>query len=142
MFEAFFNLLNVPFERGIPVGSLYSSPKSDELHKRLLYTAQARKFCVVTGDVGVGKTTAMRKFTSSLDRNLFRHVYISDSALTPRVFYREILKAFTQLEKPPLYRSDGKHKMMLALENTLSSRQTPVIIIDEAHHPRTHGFRR
>ena len=63
MFEAFFNLLNTPFERGIPVDALYPTPKSDELHKRLLYTAQARKFCVVTGDVGVSKTTAIRKFT-------------------------------------------------------------------------------
>jgi type II secretory pathway predicted ATPase ExeA len=133
MFEAFFNLLHTPFERDIPVDSLYSTQKSDELHKRLLFTAQARKFCVVTGDVGVGKSTAMRKFVSSLDPNLFRHVYISDSALTPRVFYWEILKAFTHLEKPPLYRSDGKHRMMLALENMLGLRQTPVIVIDEAH---------
>ena len=133
MFEAFFNLLRTPFERDIHVDALFSTQKSHELHGRLLFTAQARKFCVVTGDVGVGKSTAMRKFVSSLDQNLFRYVYISDSALTPRVFYWEVLKAFTQLDKPPLYRSDGKHKMMLAMENILSLRQTPIIIIDEAH---------
>ena len=133
MFEQFFNLLHTPFGRDVPPDALYSTPKCGELQARLLYVAKSRKFCVVTGDVGVGKTTAMRKFASSLDPSLFRHVYISDSALTPRVFYWEVLKAFANLEKPPLYRSDGKHKMMLALENMLESRQTPIIIIDEAH---------
>ena len=133
MFEQFFNLLRTPFLRDIPPGSLYSTQKCSELQARLLFVAKGRKFCVVTGDVGVGKTTAMRKFASALDRNLFRHVYISDSALTPRVFYWEVLKAFTDLGRPPIYRSDGKHRMMLALEGILESRQTPIIIIDEAH---------
>ena len=54
MFETFFNLLHTPFERDIPVNALYSTRKSDELHDRLAFTAQTRKFCVVTGDVGVG----------------------------------------------------------------------------------------
>jgi len=133
MFEQFFNLLHTPFGRDIPANSLYSTQKCGELQARLLFVARGRKFCVVTGDVGVGKTTAIRKFVSSLDQNLFRHVYISESALTPRVFYWQVLKAFSNFDKPPFYRSEGKNKMMLALEGMLDSHQTPVIIIDEAH---------
>jgi len=133
MYEQFFNLLHTPFERNIPTDALYSTQKCNELQARLLFVAKGRKFCVVTGDVGVGKTTSVRKFVDSLDHNLFRHVYISDSALTPRVFYWEVLKAFSNLDKPPFYRSEGKNKMMLTLEALLDSRQTPVIIIDEAH---------
>jgi len=133
MYEQFFNLLHTPFERDIPCDKLYATRAHDELQSRLFNTAKMRKFCAITGDVGVGKTTAVRKFASSLDKNLFRMVYISDSALTPRVFYWEVLKEFAGIEKPSFYRSDGKHKMLLALETILDNRQTPVIIIDEAH---------
>ncbi|MDR0302939.1 MAG: AAA family ATPase [Treponema sp.] len=134
MYEAFFNFLRSPFARDIPCDQLYSTPGFDELHARLNFCARTRKFCVVTGDVGTGKTTAMRKFVSSLDGNLFNYVYISDSALTPRVFYWEVLKKFINLEKPCFYRSEGKQKMMGELNAMLEQgRQIPVIIIDEAH---------
>ena len=115
MFEGHFNLLRTPFCRDMPCDKLYSTPKSDELQARLFFAAKTRKFCVVTGDVGVGKTTAIRKFAMGLDKNLFRYVYISDSALTPRVFYWEVLKELTEIEKPSFYRSEGKRKMMDAL---------------------------
>jgi len=133
MYEQFFNLLHTPFERNIPCDKLYCTRAHDELQSRLINTAKTRKFCVVTGSVGVGKTTAIRKFADSLDQNLFRFVYISDSALTPRVFYWEVLKELSNIEKPSLYRSDGKHKMLSVLEAMLGNHQTPVIIIDEAH---------
>jgi len=134
MYENFFNLLRTPFARDIPCAQLYSTPAFDELQARLSFAARTRLFCVVTGDVGVGKTTAMRKFNASLDPALFTCVYLSDSALTPRVFYWEILKVLINLEKPSLYRSEGKQKMMNALTAMLEAgRQTPVIIIDEAH---------
>jgi len=133
MYEQFFNLLHTPFERNIPFEKLYVTNTHDELQSRLLNCAKSRKFCVVTGDVGVGKTTSVRKFADSVDKNLFKVVYISDSALTPRIFYWEVLKGFAGMEKPPFYRSEGKRKMILVLEAVLENRQTPVIIIDEAH---------
>lgn len=134
MFEAHFNLLRTPFERSIPCDSLYVTQPFTELQSRLNHTARCRKFCVVTGDVGVGKTTAIRLFVESLDANLFKYVYISDSALTPRVFYWEVLNTLADMDKPCFYRSEGKRKMMDTLNGMLvSGRQTPVIIIDEAH---------
>jgi len=134
MFNAYFNLIRTPFERDIPPEYLYQTRYLEELMGLLNTVARNRKFCVVTGDVGVGKTTAMRCFVSSLDQHSFRAVYISDSALTPRVFYWEVLKEFTGLEKPCLYRNDGKRKMMNVLTALLDEgRQIPIIIIDEAH---------
>jgi len=134
MFENYYNLLRTPFERNIPCDQLYQTPCFDELQGLLDMVARNRKFCVVTGEVGVGKTTALRSFVSSLSRQSFRAVYISDSALTPRVFYWEVLKELAGSEKPCLYRNDGKRKMMEVLASLLEEgRQIPVIIIDEAH---------
>jgi type II secretory pathway predicted ATPase ExeA len=134
MMEQFFNLRHTPFERDIPTGALYTTPQSDELISRLEYAAQKRKFSVITGGVGVGKTTAVRRFADALDRNGFRLIYIADSALTPRVFYWEVLTQMSSGEKPSFYRSEGKRKMMECFLRLADGAQTiPVVVIDEAH---------
>jgi len=134
MMEQFFNFRRTPFERDIPVEHLYATPQFDELLSRLDYAARNRKFSVITGGVGVGKTTVVRSFVSSLDRNGFRCIYIADSALTPRVFYWEVLAQLASDEKPSFYRSEGKRKMMdCFLSLAENARVIPVIIIDEAH---------
>ena len=134
MMEQFFNFRRTPFERNIPVEHLYTTPIFDELLSRLDYAARNRKFSVITGAVGVGKTTAVRKFVASLDRNNFRCIYIADSALTPRVFYWEVLSQLSSDEKPSFYRSEGKRKMMERFSSLAeNSHVIPVIIIDEAH---------
>jgi type II secretory pathway predicted ATPase ExeA len=134
MTEQFFNFKHMPFERNIPTEHLYTTPKFDELLSRLEYAARNRKFSVVTGAVGVGKTTAIRAFVSSLDRNNFRCIYIADSALTPRVFYWEILAQLSSDDKPSFYRSEGKRKMMDRFSHLAENAHIiPIIIIDEAH---------
>ena len=134
MIEQFFNFKHIPFERNIPTEHLYTTPKFDELISRLEYAARNRKFIVITGDVGIGKTTAVRKFTATLDKNSYQCIYIADSALTPRVFYWEVLAQISSDDKPSFYRSEGKRKMMARfLHLAESAHIIPVIIIDEAH---------
>jgi type II secretory pathway predicted ATPase ExeA len=134
MIEQFFKFKYMPFERDIPTEHLYTTPKFDELLSRLDYAARNRKFIVITGGVGVGKTTAVRKFAASLDKNCFRYIYIADSALTPRVFYWEVLAQLSSNDKPSFYRSEGKRKMMAHfLSLAENAHIIPVIIIDEAH---------
>ena len=134
MIEQFFNFRHMPFERSIPTEHLYTTPKFDELLSRLDYAARNRKFIVITGGVGVGKTTAARAFVAALDQNNFRCIYIADSALTPRVFYWEVLTQLATDDKPSFYRSEGKRKMMgRFLQLAETSQVIPVIIIDEAH---------
>ena len=134
MIEQFFSFKHMPFERNIPTEHLYTTPKFDELLSRLDYAARNRKFIVITGGVGVWKTTAARAFVAALDQNSFRCIYIADSALTPRVFYWEVLTQLSTDDKPSFYRSEGKRKMLdRFLHLAESSRVTPVIIIDEAH---------
>ena len=134
MTEQLFNFKHTPFERNIPTEHLYNTPKFDELISRLDYSARNRKSCVVIGNVGVGKTTAARMLVASLDPNSYRCIYIADSALTPRVFYWEVLTQLDLDEKPSFYRSEGKRKMMTRFAHLAEeSKVIPVIIIDEAH---------
>jgi len=132
--EAHFNLRRPPFERDISTSALYIAPRTQELLSRLEYATMRRKFVVVTGDVGVGKTTAIRKFADSLDNTRSRFIYIADSALKPRVFYWEVLTQMGADEKPSFYRSESKRKMLVHMRRLVENSQViPVIIVDEAH---------
>jgi len=61
MYEAFYELTNTPFSRGIKTEDLYMPPELDEVLNRLNYVAERQLFAVVTGDCGTGKTTLLRK---------------------------------------------------------------------------------
>lgn len=132
MYEAFFNFLKPPFVRDIPESELYSNPGLEELCGRLGYVARNRLFAVITGDVGIGKTTAIRKFVTSLDSNRYKVMYISDSALTPRNFYWEVLNQLGCEAK--FYRGDAKRQLSKEMTTLIEShKKNPVIITDEAH---------
>lgn len=132
MFEQFFGFVRTPFERDLPVDKLFLTTGFEELLARLKYTAERKKFALITGEVGSGKSTAVRVLSERLNTARYRVVYISDSALTPRNFY---WGALHQLDcQPRFYRGDAKrqlHRVVTELVET--QRKTPVVIIDEAH---------
>jgi len=132
MVEAFFNLTRSPFSRDIPVDALLETASLKEMHQRLQYVAKARSFGVFTGDAGTGKSTALRKFSQTLDANRYRVLYVSDSALTPRNFYWEVLHQLGCT--PAFYRGDAKRQLHKALEQVVENEhKSPVVIVDEAH---------
>lgn len=132
MFEAFFGFTGSPFSRDIPVNQLLETESSQELQGRLTYVARTRAFGVFTGDVGTGKTTAIRKFSQALDTNRYHVLYISDSALTPRNFYWETLHELGY--QPRFYRGDAKRQFQKALAVLVDNeKKTPVVIVDESH---------
>jgi len=132
MFEAFFGFTGTPFGKDVAVDQLLTTEAGKELQSRLQFVARNRSFGVFTAEAGVGNTTALRRFSQSLDLNQYRVLNLSDSALTPRNFYWEILHELGY--QPRFYRSDAKRQLQKALEElTGSQKKTPVIIVDEAH---------
>ena len=92
MYEEFFAMKHTPFTNGIPAENMYLSNALEETLGRLFYTAEKQLFAVVTAEVGCGKTTAIRRFQSSLDPEHHVVLYLSDSQLTPRWFYNGFLQ--------------------------------------------------
>src|SRR5574344_2972029 len=88
MFEPFYALSHTPFSRDIATDQLYSSIMLEEILGRLEYAAQRQLFAVITGDCGTGKTTIIRKFKDYLDSSQYLVMYLADSQLTPRHFYK------------------------------------------------------
>jgi len=131
MFEAFFNFTKTPFQRDIHVDSLYVTPQLKDFQDRLAHGVKNCFFLIVTGDSGSGKTTAIRQFMSGLDQSKFVAFYVSESRLTPRNFYFDVLNQLGV--KPRFYRGDAKRQLIKEIRALSSDRKLPVIIIDEVH---------
>jgi len=96
------------------------------------HVAKARALGIITGEIGAGKSTAVRALASRLDPIRCPFVYIADSALEPRSFYREVLSQFGVT--PSFHQRDAQrqfnHVLLDAYEN---QGKQPVLVIDEAH---------
>lgn len=131
MYEAFFKLTATPFTRGLPPDQLLTTPAMAEVGARLDYVARERRFAILTGAVGAGKSTALRAFLARLPATRYTPLYVTDSQLTPRNFYYE---ALWQLGLPPrFYRGDARRQLHRALQERDDAGKQPVIVIDEAH---------
>lgn len=132
MFETFYHLKRTPFSRDIPTDQLYQSHMLEETLGRLEYTAKRQMFTVLTGDCGTGKTTTIRKFKETLDASRFLVMYLADSKLTPRHFYKGLLEQLGCEAK--FYRGDAKRQLHKEIELLQGIHHLqPVVIVDEAH---------
>jgi type II secretory pathway predicted ATPase ExeA len=132
MFESFFEMINTPFRNDIDTGTLYISSDLSEVLSRLEYAATRQLFAVVTADVGCGKSTAIRRFTSKLSKENYEILYLSDSKLTPRWFYKGLLDQLGIESK--FYRGDARRQLHQQLEIIHGIYKKHVVtIVDEAH---------
>ncbi|MBU0491036.1 MAG: AAA family ATPase, partial [Chloroflexi bacterium] len=77
-----------PFTKTIAAPDLYPARGHREAQGRLAFALQERLPALLTGDVGTGKSTAVRAFVQSLDRNLYAVVYLSNPHLGVAALYR------------------------------------------------------
>jgi type II secretory pathway predicted ATPase ExeA len=130
--EGFYGFEHMPFGRGLPVDKLYASHDAEEIMDRLEYAASRQLFAILTGDSGTGKSTMLRRFAGELKGLPYKILYIADSKLTPRAFYKELLRQlgleahfFREGAKSQLHREINKMKSDYGL--------SPVVLADESH---------
>jgi len=132
MIETYYELTHTPFSRDIPTGRLYPSLGMEEVLGRLEHAARRQLFAVMTGNCGTGKTTTIRRLTDNLDPAEFMVMYLADSKLTPRHFYKGLLEQLGCEAK--FYRGDAKRQLHREIELMRGiHRLRPVVIVDEAH---------
>ena len=132
MYEQYFGMTHTPFSRNIPPEELYESPAMSEALGRLTYAAENQLFAVVTGESGNGKTTLIRKFEASLPKEDYILLYLSDSKLTPRWFYKGLLDQLGLEAR--FYRGDAKRQLQKEIEIIRGVQKRKVVcVLDEAH---------
>lgn len=132
MFESFYELSRTPFTRDIDPCALCHPDMLDEILGRLEFAAERQLFAVVTGDAGTGKTTILRKFSDLLEPSHYKILYLADSKLTPRHFYKGLLEQLGAEAK--FYRGDAKRQLHHQIEMMRGVHGLrPVVIVDESH---------
>jgi type II secretory pathway predicted ATPase ExeA len=86
----------------------------------------------MTGDSGTGKTTTLRRFRDELANTRYNVLYLSDSRLHPRTFYKGLLEQLGV--ESSYYRSEAKRQLHKEIEILKGVHGvTPVAIVDESH---------
>ena len=83
MYLNFFGLNKEPFGITPDPAFLFLSPSHKEALAVVMYGVQQRKgFIVITGEVGVGKTTILRSYLARTDKDLLKTVYLFNTNVT------------------------------------------------------------
>jgi general secretion pathway protein A len=126
----YFGFTQSPFSRNIASKDLYPAHGHQEIQGRLTFALQERLPALITGDIGTGKSTALRAFAHSLDRNLYPLAYLANPHLTPATLYSHILRA---LKIEPAFSFSQLQPQLLATLLDLSRKNRfLLLVVDEA----------
>ena len=132
MYESYFEMQHTPFTRNLPPESLYEPMFIGDVLGRLGYVADRLLFAVMTADPGCGKSTVLRKFAASLPSDQYVVLYLSDSKMTPRWFYKGLLEQMGLESR--YYRGDARKQLHKEIEILRGVKKKQVVVIlDEAH---------
>ena len=125
-----------PFDKNIPTKQLFMSQQIKQMFTQLKQLIQRRGIALVTGEIGAGKSTAIRAFVDQLEPSRYDIAYISD----PTIGIRGILNSIAI----QLHLEGGYFKWQLleqlkqAIEkNAYDFNKTTLLIIDEVQHLNT-----
>ena len=134
MYKPFYKLKADPFGTSPDPRFLYMMPHTREALAGLEYGISARKgFIVLTGEVGTGKTTLLRKAIATLDQSRVFTSFIFNPLLDPLDFLEFVLSDFGLTVA-----TRTKSGMLIQLNRWLIERfrrqETCLIIVDEAQN--------
>ena len=132
MFQEFYGFTSLPFTKTVPTQDLFQTASQKELAARLTYLVRERGFGLVTGEIGSGKSTAVRAFTAGLDPNRYLVIYLANPTTGSTGLYRDLLASLGH--EPPFGSSRMVARIRTALGDLqLTKRRLAVVILDEAH---------
>ncbi len=130
--RGYFGFERLPFDRSIPVGALFASASHQEAVGRIAYGIDTRQIAVLTGEVGAGKTAAVRAAAARLDASRHQLITISNPQVGARGIHHAIVTALGGV--PRVHHATLIPQAAGHLEAELAERgRLPVLLIDEAH---------
>lgn len=135
--QSFYGFTKMPFGRDLPPGQLHRHHGHAETVARLTWAITTRSIAILTGEVGAGKTVAVRAAIAGLDPSRYRPVYIPNPGIGTRGICQQITIACGQA--PRFHTGALLPQAAAALATEAAERgRTPVLIIDEAHELDCH----
>jgi general secretion pathway protein A len=140
LYQAFYGFRADPFHVTPDASLMFLSKAHREAIGVLEYGLRVRKgFIVITGEVGVGKTTVLRHSLRRLDPEVSAIVYVLQPALTPHqllTFIWEELMGETDPVHQPWSADTGEviRRLLFRLKELHNAGKLIVIVIDEAQN--------
>lgn len=130
--QAHYGFTRMPFGRALAPGMLHRHTSHAEAVARVSWCISERALGVITGEVGAGKTVAVRAALATLDTSRHTTIYLGNPAVGGRGIYAGIVTALggtPRFHKAALIPQTTE---LLAAEEHERGR-TVVLILDEAH---------
>lgn len=137
-YKELFGITGSPFNKGIATAALHRYDQFEELFSYLNWVAEEGSTGLVTGEVGAGKSTAIRAFLESLDERRYHVCSVGNTDETRSVF-RQMAWGFGMRArhlKGDL--RDDVHARVMALYREHAKRT--VLVVDEAQGLGTKGL--
>jgi len=133
MYTRFFGLTRLPFEASPDPGFLFDGPAHREAIASIEYAVATRMgFIMLTGEVGLGKTTVIRAFLNRYDRGRLLPIYV----FHPLVTFDELLELISDELGLSLDTAIGSFNRLRAIQRELirlyAENRQVVLVIDEA----------
>lgn len=129
---AHFGLSRTPFSKRIGAGELFTRSAHAEAVARIGFCVGESALGVIVGDVGVGKTVAVRAAVAGLDPTRHTVIYVANPAFGTRGLYVTIVRALGA--EPRFHKAEvmAQAANLLAAEEAERHRRV-LIVVDEAH---------
>jgi len=128
----YFGLRDRPFRADVAPSALHRSGAHQEAIARIAYLVDAAALGLITGEVGSGKTTALRAASATLDASRHTVIYLPNPAIGARGIYAEIIARLGGT--PRFHKSALIPQAQDLLHREREERKKRVLlIIDEAH---------
>ena len=130
--QAHYGFTRMPFGRSLAPGMLHRHTSHAEAVARICWCIHERALGVITGEVGAGKTVAVRAALAHLDPSRHTTIYLGNPAVGGRGLYAGIVTALggtPRFHKASLIPQTAE---LLAAEEHERGR-TVILILDEAH---------
>ncbi len=127
-----FGFSRTPFAKTIRASELFVRDSHAEAVARIAFCVEEAAIGVLTGDVGAGKTVAVRAAVAGLDPSAHHVIYVPNPAFGTRGLYVTIASALGAAPRFHKAEAMAQAASLLAAEQAERHRRV-LIVIDEAH---------
>lgn len=131
-YRSFFGFTREPFTSDIELNSIMQTPELLAVGQRIEYVMRIGGIGLLTGDIGAGKSTALRWSAGSLHPSKYKVLWVTATSGSILEIYRQLL-AELDINTASSSRAVLTRMIRKQIQNIVTTKkQQPLLIIDEA----------
>ena len=134
MYTTYYGMSCNPFTKNESIKYRFESNDFRQCINRFHYIKEIKGVGLFTGETGLGKTYVIRHFINSINKDIYKIIYISAQKNMSVFDFFKIISDYLGLDVGACYKSDIYSNIQKEIRRiVLHDRMQPIIIIDDAH---------